>query len=176
MYVGAEEVAELAHEMAGGNIFGGALVPPIGGSVLSDSQDKITSKEYRKQLGLLINAAEARGENFITLFRTASPAEAADIRATGVFRPGPSNFPKQFTLTYADAKAFQEALPELEGTSLKYSIFSARVSTRIATRLLPNTDSIPNHGTFLYLTAPTPAVLNSVNVRARKLGGIQELP
>ncbi len=131
-------------------------------------------KEMGRQLGLAINAAHARNENFITIFRTASPVESADIRNSTVFRYGPSSFPKQFTLNYADAAAFQQVLPVLEGSYAPYSIFSARISTRVAAKLYPNTDSV-NNRTFLYLTASSPSQLNQVNTSAKSYGGIQEL-
>ncbi|TGE76307.1 hypothetical protein C7Y70_19500 [Pseudoalteromonas sp. KS88] len=138
------------------------------------AEQEAHSKEMGRQLGMAISEAHARNEDFITIFRSASPTESADIRSSTVFRYGPSGFPKQFTLNYTDAAAFQKVLPVLEGSNSKYSIFSARISTRVAARLYPNTDAI-NGRSFLYLTASSPSQLNQVNTSAKRYGGIQEL-
>ncbi|MCX2783619.1 RHS repeat-associated core domain-containing protein [Microbulbifer thermotolerans] len=126
-----------------------------------------------------ISEAKARGEEAISLFRTAGPTEAADIRATGVFRLGPNQFPKQFTLSLKDAQAFQASLPASGDQysnpdyMLPHTIFTGRVSFNTFRSLYPQ--FIADHGGTFIVTAPTTKHLGMINSDARRFGGIQEL-
>lgn len=129
-------------------------------------------KEAGRMLGLAIAQAQAEGRESITLFRTASPVESADIRTRGVFAMGPLLFPKQFSTNLADAIAFADYLPVEDQP---FSIFTAQISLKTAMSLYPNTDPIRGYGTIFYLTAPTPKELNNVNIDAKRFGGIKEV-
>lgn len=128
---------------------------------------------------MIVRATE-RGENSLTIFRTAGPAESADIRSTGVFRLGPNEFPKQFTLTLQDAVDFQKALPTMGSQrsnndfGLPHTVFSAQISFATARSMTPGV--ITNHKRQSpILTAYDRKVLGRVNTNVLANGGIREL-
>lgn len=158
-----------------GGFIGAALTPStLGNGELSEEthammREKI--KENRIALAKMITAAKERGENHITLFRTASPIESQDIRNTRVFRMGPLLFPKQLTLNIEDARAMALNLPI---DDRPFSIFAARISLQTAMQMMPNTDPQRGYRTIFYLTA-YPKVLERVNNDVKRNGGAWEV-
>ena len=129
--------------------------------------------------GMIARATE-RGENSLTIFRTAGPAESTDIRSTGVFRLGPNEFPKQFTLTLQDAVDFQKALPTMGSQrsnndfGLPHTVFSAQISFATARAMTPGIITDHKRQSPI-LTAFDRKTLGRVNTNVLANGGIREL-
>jgi len=129
--------------------------------------------------GMIARATE-RGEKSLTIFRTAGPAESTDIRSTGVFRLGPNEFPKQFTLTLQDAVDFQKALPTMGSQrsnndfGLPHTVFSAQISFATAKAMTPGIITDHKRQSPI-LTAFDRKTLGRVNTNVLANGGIREL-
>jgi len=131
-------------------------------------------------LGDAIERAEERGDESISIFRTAGPNESNDIRSSGVFRLGANQFPKQFTVLLQDAVGFQESLPTFgnqnnnSGFGLPHTIFAAQISLDAALSMVP-TIITDHRRASLILTAQNSKVLGRVNSSVLANGGIKEL-
>ncbi len=169
-------------------VLGVASKSPAGVAILAAFEMKeagrgselTTDMLARGAINVAIREAEERGEDTLTLFRVAGPTESRDIRAKGVFRLGPNEFPKQFILSMVDALDFQKALPTLgtQGSNpdfgLPHSIFSGQTSFDAARALTPGFILDLKRSTLI-LTAPNRKSLGQVNKSILQNGGIKEL-